>query len=101
MYEGPRSDHIKLIDFGFAACWDSDTHCSKDCGTPGFAAPEVFRAMSYTDKVDMFSMGVIIYGLLTVEEVFGPIRSQVLDRNRDFRPVWNSDLVGSLSEDAQ
>lgn len=33
-------------------------------GTPGYMAPELFKELPYTDKGDVFSLGVIIFSLV-------------------------------------
>jgi calcium/calmodulin-dependent protein kinase I len=35
------------------------------CGTPGFVAPEVLHDKNYNCLVDIYSVGVILYGALT------------------------------------
>jgi len=35
------------------------------CGTPGFIAPEILLNQNYDLKVDVFSIGVILYILMT------------------------------------
>jgi len=47
---------IKVIDFGFS----KNTHTyvmSTNCGTPGYAAPELYKDQVYTSKVDIYAIG--------------------------------------------
>ena len=55
---------IKIADFGFAKRCESENSLTTLCGTPGFVAPEILNKSSYGTKVDMWSVGVIIYILL-------------------------------------
>ena len=55
---------IKIADFGFAKLIAADKVMATACGTPGYVAPEVLNNEPYTSKVDMWSLGVIIYILL-------------------------------------
>eukprot|EP00752_Nemacystus_decipiens_P004110 g3760.t1 len=54
---------IKLADFGFA-CSVLNGPVTEQCGSPGYVAPEILRALPYGTSVDMWSVGVIIYTLL-------------------------------------
>mmetsp|Transcript_96461 Transcript_96461/g.249444 ORF Transcript_96461/g.249444 Transcript_96461/m.249444 type:complete len:180 (-) Transcript_96461:505-1044(-) len=58
---------IKLIDLGFATKWDGITRMSLQCGTVDFSAPELLSGGPYTEKVDMWSVGVLAHLLLTGE----------------------------------
>lgn len=52
--------NLKLIDFGLC----STTYCNvmKDkVGTPGYIAPEVIIGVEYSEKCDVFSLGVCLY----------------------------------------
>lgn len=78
VYTSKDSDHLKLIDFGFAARWNQKNTMSRQCGTTDFIAPEVLRR-SYGTQADMWSIGVIAYFLLVGRMPFrGEDRSATL-----------------------
>lgn len=58
--------NIKIADFGMAALHQGPGHKLKtSCGSPHYAAPELIRGASYRgDRVDIWSMGVILYATL-------------------------------------
>jgi serine/threonine protein kinase len=35
------------------------------CGTPGYVAPEILKNEGYTSKCDIFSLGSLMFNLLT------------------------------------
>jgi len=69
LYEGGSSDHLKLIDFGFAKICAGSTTLSDTCGSVHYVAPEVLKK-SYTSQADMWSLGVISHMLLTGSPVY-------------------------------
>lgn len=53
---------IKIADFGFANYYKYDKLLSTWCGSPPYAAPELFKGLQYVGPpVDIWSMGVILY----------------------------------------
>ena len=56
---------IKIADFGFATYFSSKEKENKLFGTPNYMAPEVIKQISYDEKIDVWSAGVIAYYLLT------------------------------------
>lgn len=56
---------IKLADFGFAARVHEPKSLTKQCGTPFFVAPEILLRKGYDQQSDMWSVGCIIYLLLS------------------------------------
>ncbi len=52
-------NRLKIADFSLAEYYENKM---KDtCGTPGYMAPEVFHHESYNEKVDVFSLGVVLF----------------------------------------
>jgi serine/threonine protein kinase len=62
---------IKLTDFGFARNFQVDDLFNTLCGTPLYMAPELLLPSKdksdkkYTTKVDLWSIGIILYEMLT------------------------------------
>merc|ERR1712072_354007 len=58
---------VKLADFGTAFDMSVLTHTVLQtlCGTPAFIAPEVIRKEKHTTATDIWSMGVIMYNMIT------------------------------------
>jgi len=59
---------IKITDFGLSKIFADDLAgevvMKTACGTPGYVAPEVLTHEIYSEQVDMWSIGVIVYILL-------------------------------------
>uniref|UniRef100_A0A183B765 Protein kinase domain-containing protein n=1 Tax=Echinostoma caproni TaxID=27848 RepID=A0A183B765_9TREM len=57
---------IKVADFGLAIrVRDDRPHWNGLAGTYAYMAPEMLQGIAYTKAVDMWSMGVILYLLLS------------------------------------
>jgi serine/threonine protein kinase len=56
---------VKLVDFGFATPFEGTTPLRQFCGTPYYASPEIFRHVPYLTEVDVWSLGVVLYLLVT------------------------------------
>ena len=63
---------IKVIDFGFACLYDPKKDAGMDTylGTPAYMAPEICNYQTYTEKVDVWAFGVIIFMLLSGQMMF-------------------------------
>ncbi|KAH7090964.1 kinase-like domain-containing protein, partial [Auriculariales sp. MPI-PUGE-AT-0066] len=62
---GGRCMIAKIADLGFAREIKNQERLYSQCGTPNFAAPEVFSNAGYTNMVDCYSIGAIVYAMLT------------------------------------
>jgi serine/threonine protein kinase len=59
-----------IADFGTSRSeYDTGT-VSGDTGTVNYAAPEMYKEEPYTNKVDVFSFGVVLYEILVGRRVF-------------------------------
>lgn len=57
--------NVKVADFGFANTFKSDQKLSTFCGSPPYAAPELFLGINYYGPgVDIWSLGVILFTLV-------------------------------------
>jgi len=56
---------IKVADFGYARFLESTQLAETACGTPLYMAPEVFRNKKYDAKADLWSVGCILYEMIT------------------------------------
>jgi serine/threonine protein kinase len=64
--------NVKIADFGLA-CFlpdDETIKLTEKCGTPCYVAPEILRGEGYSTKCDMFSMGSLMFGLITGRYLF-------------------------------
>jgi len=56
---------VKIADFGLSKMFTAGEKLMTGCGTPGYVAPEVLLSEEYDNKVDLWSIGVITYILLS------------------------------------
>jgi len=65
MYE-PESDSLKITDFGIARITDSSkTKTGMVLGTPSYMSPEQLAGKKVDGRSDLFSLGVMLYQLLS------------------------------------
>ncbi len=56
---------IKLIDFGSAIYFDELKDQQAYCGTMGFSAPELYRDDKIDDRCEIYSIGMLLYYMVT------------------------------------
>eukprot|EP00759_Apiculatamorpha_spiralis_P007209 PhF_6_TR14249/c0_g1_i1/m.22873/K08857/NEK1_4_5; NIMA (never in mitosis gene a)-related kinase 1/4/5 len=64
---------IKLGDFGFSKQYEetlSNPVASTRCGTPLYMSPEMWRGEPYSKSADLWSIGVLLYEMLTLNRPF-------------------------------
>ncbi|KAJ1513725.1 hypothetical protein HMI55_005285 [Coelomomyces lativittatus] len=94
-YDKSSNARIMISDFGLSKIFDDVEVMRTACGTPGYVAPEVLRRQGYTRHVDMWSVGVITYILLSgyppfYEENNHALFQQIIKGNYTFdSPYWD------------
>ncbi len=64
---GDDDDFVKLLDFGIAKILDAPslTASQQIFGTPGYIAPEYIQSTSIDGRADLYSLGVLLYEMVT------------------------------------
>jgi len=101
MYDSKDSSHLKLIDFGFSKMCDKKAELRrKACGTLSYTAPEVLE-MSYTQQCDQWSLGVIVFVLLSGYMPFAGTELEQMQKIATGTYVMKTERWDSISEQAK
>ncbi|XP_014459664.1 cGMP-dependent protein kinase 2 [Alligator mississippiensis] len=93
--------YIKLVDFGFAKKIEAGQKTWTFCGTPEYVAPEVILNKGHDFGVDFWSLGILVYELLTGNPPFSGI-DQMMTYNLILKGIERLDFprkVTRRSED--
>lgn len=64
-HRDPTCFDIKIADLGYAQKFDKEKGMEMCLGTPLYMAPELVEQKNYSEKVDVWSLGCIVYQLLS------------------------------------
>ncbi len=102
-----RSLNVKVCDFGLARFKaDLNTGTQQFSGTPTYMAPELFSKTSYSEKVDTFAFGTLLWELLARDIPFNgwdtpDIKEKVLAGESLGKPAGASAKLCQLVEDCR
>ncbi|RKF77754.1 Serine/threonine-protein kinase ATG1 [Golovinomyces cichoracearum] len=64
---------LKIADFGFARSLPSASLAETLCGSPLYMAPEILRFEKYDAKADLWSVGTVLFEMMTAKPPFRAI----------------------------
>ena len=91
-------DIARISDLGFAKALHADSSVSLTMsggmvGTPAYMAPEVWRGSQATERSDIYSLGCILYEMLTGEVLFeGSSPAEVITKHVVDGPQFKQEL---------
>ncbi|KAI7871683.1 kinase-like domain-containing protein [Spinellus fusiger] len=101
--------HVVLTDFGLSKQFHAATEHQRThtfCGTPDYLAPEILKGQAYSYAVDYWSLGTLLYEMLTGtppfwaephSEMYRRIMEDPLEFPTDMDPI-TADLLQGLLE---
>lgn len=95
--------HPRIGDFGLSRMIDLDesgSSLSRQVGTPAYMAPEMCKNVQYTNKVDVFSFGLILFELLTGHRAFSAVSlfDHIADLVKGVRPAVPDEVVPNMRD---
>lgn len=78
---------VCISDLGLACRQDDEVERRIKCGTPGYVGPEVLQGQPFTAKADIFSLGCLMFNLVTCGSLFiGSNNREILAANKYINP---------------
>lgn len=92
----------KVCDFGIARYKSDECRLiTKEIGTPQWMAPEQFQSDDYTDKVDVYAFGILLWEILTEKIPFDKLSAvQIMQHvcNKNQRPKIDQNCPPALRQ---
>ena len=83
---------IKLIDFGSAQELKMKEKMRGKIGTTIYMAPEILKKLKYNEKVDMWSVGVLLFNMITGCQPFSSDNEEIINSEIEFNILENENI---------
>jgi serine/threonine protein kinase len=94
--------YIKMVDFGLTARLDKHGKKTDACGTLSYFCPSKLRDEIYDVKSDVWSLGVVLYEMLTNRLLFsGNTKEEILAELTNHRIIYPKDSPALESEEVR
>lgn len=100
MFEDGQHRSVKLCDFGFSVRIEPGEKLTHICGTLQYMAPEVSCRTGYDCKADVWSLGVVVFILLTGRLPFSGDAAEVWSKMQEGGVEYTAEFH-QLSKEAQ
>ena len=96
-----ENSDIRLLDFGLSKIIGPNETCNEPYGTLTYCAPEILLDNPYTKQVDLWSLGVMTYLMLTGKLPFHDRIDREIAKKAAFtEPDYSDKLWNGISDDA-
>jgi calcium-dependent protein kinase len=98
-----QNPDVRIADFGYAKRFGPGETSNERLGSKLYAAPEIYKGKEYTEKIDMWSTGVLMYVLLSGTSPFSeysdgtPVVEEIINGEYDL----DTDEFENVSEEAK
>ena len=94
-----HNDNIKISDFGFAESFEKSELITTFCGSQLYMAPEILKDRKYSSESDIWSLGVLLYELLTKEHpYYCDTKKELWDMAKKSNFTINFNKIDNLSK---